>query len=86
MACKGRLSCVLILGAVLFVAGCGGSTKTSDSSQQTATAAVTSTDAASGNATSEPSGVKVSANTASESEIESALAAVGVSNPALMGP
>lgn len=81
MICKARLSCVVVLGAVLFVAGCGGSDTTSDVDNQTTTAAATSIDAPPGNSTSGPSAAKVSANTASDSEIESALAAAGVSNP-----
>jgi hypothetical protein len=70
-----------MLGAVLLVAGCGGSSTTSDRNNQTTTAAATSTDAPPGNSPSGPSAAKVSANTASDSEIESALAATGVSNP-----
>jgi hypothetical protein len=70
MICKARLSCVVMAGAVLLaLTGCAGTT-TGESSSETTTAAATSTDAA-----------KVSANTASDSEIESALAAAGVSNP-----
>ena len=70
-----------MLGASLLVAGCGVSNTASDTSDQTTTAAATSTDAPPGNSMSGPSAAKVSANTASDSEIESALAAAGVSNP-----
>ncbi len=78
MISKARLSCVLIVGVSLFLAGCGGSTATKDSSTQaTATTQASSTGTASG----DPASAKVSANTASDSEIESALAAAGVSNP-----
>jgi hypothetical protein len=61
----------------VFVAGCGGSTTKSDSSSQATTTQATSS--ATGPAA--PAGAKVSANTASDKEIESALAAAGVSNP-----
>jgi ABC-type Fe3+-hydroxamate transport system substrate-binding protein len=77
MTSKARLSCVLIVGVGVFVAGCGGSTTTSDSSSQATTTQATS----SATASADPTSAKVSANTASDSEIESALAAAGVSNP-----
>lgn len=76
MICKARLSCVLVLGAVLFLAGCGSSSTTDDAANQS-----TSVTAMSGGASPESTSDKVSANTASDSEIESALAAAGVSNP-----
>jgi ABC-type glycerol-3-phosphate transport system substrate-binding protein len=76
MICKARLSCVLIVGVGLFVAGCGGSTTASDSSTPATTQATSS-----GTASGDRANAKVSANTASDSEIESALAAAGVSNP-----
>src|SRR5262245_27604376 len=76
MNCKARLSCILMVGA-LFVAGCGGSTAASESN----TSAATTTQAPSnGEATADAANTKVSANTASDSEIEAALAAAGVSN------
>jgi hypothetical protein len=77
MNCKARLSCVLVVGIALFITGCGGSTVTSDSSKPATTAEATSTGTASG----DPANAKVSANTASDGEIESALKAAGVSNP-----
>jgi hypothetical protein len=61
----------------VFVAGCGGSTTKSDSSSQATTTQATS----SATASADPTSAKVSANTASDKEIESALAAAGVSNP-----
>jgi hypothetical protein len=79
MICKARLSCILVSG-VVFVAGCGGSTTSNDSSKPTTSASVTSTEAPA-SATNSPSGGKVSANTASDSDIEAALAGAGVSNP-----
>lgn len=78
MICKARLSCVLLLGLTLFLAGCGGSTATKDSSTQATAATQSSSTAA---ASGDPATAKVSANTASDSEIEAALAAAGVSNP-----
>ena len=77
MTSKARLSCILVIGVGLSVAGCGGSTTTSESSSQATTTQTTS----GGTASAESTSAKVSANTASESEIESALAAAGVSNP-----
>jgi hypothetical protein len=77
MTSKARLSCGLIVGVGVLVAGCGGSTTTSDSSSPATTTQATSS--AAGPAA--PAGAKVSANTASDKEIESALAAAGVSNP-----
>jgi hypothetical protein len=77
MTSKARLSCVIVVGVGLFVTGCAGSTTTSDSSSQATTTQTTSS--ATGPAA--PAGAKVSANTASDKEIESALAAAGVSNP-----
>lgn len=79
MICKARLSCVLISGAVLLVAGCGGSTATSENS--TSTSAATTQATSTGTAAGDPASSKVSANTASDSEIEAALGATGVSNP-----
>jgi hypothetical protein len=76
MICKARLSCIVISAVVLIVAGCGGSTTKSESSQVT-----TETSASQGDATSVPSVAKASANTASDKDIETALAAAGVSNP-----
>jgi hypothetical protein len=77
MTSKARLSCVLVVGIGLSVAGCGGSTTTSESSSQATTTQATSS--ATGSAAA--AGAKVSANTASDSEIEAALAAAGVNNP-----
>ncbi len=74
MITKARLSCILF-GAALFVAGCGGSTATSESSSPATTQATSG-----GTASGDPATAKVSANTASDSEIETALAAAGVSN------
>ena len=76
MLCKARLSCVVVLSATLFLAGCGNSNTTEETAKQTTSAAATS----GGSSPQSPAG-KVSANTASESEIESALGAAGVSNP-----
>lgn len=76
MVCKARLSCVLALGAVLFLAGCGNSSSAEDTAKQTTSAA-----AMSGGASPQSPSGKVSANTASDSEIEDALSAAGVSNP-----
>jgi hypothetical protein len=75
MTYKARLSCVLVVGLAIFVAGCGGSTTASDSSSSATTQAT-----ASATASADPAGAKVSANTASDKEIEAALAAAGVSN------
>ena len=77
MTSKARLSCILIVGVGVLVAGCGGSTTTTDSSNPATTTQVTS----SATASADPTSAKVSANTASDKEIESALAAAGVSNP-----
>jgi hypothetical protein len=77
MTYKARLSCVFVVGVGLFVTGCAGSTTTSDSSSQ----ATTTQAAPSATGPAAPAGAKVSANTASDKEIESALAAAGVSNP-----
>lgn len=80
MACKARLSFIGVVTAVVLAAsGCGGSTTTSDSPTTSAAPATTS---AAADATTAPAGAKVSANTASDSEIESALNAAGVSNAA----
>ena len=76
MNCKARLSWAVIAAATLMVAGCGGSTTASESGTSAATTAATSTGAA-----GDPASAKVSANTASDSEIETALAAADVSNP-----
>jgi hypothetical protein len=77
MNCKARLSCIFIVTVGMFVAGCGGSTTTSESGTPATTTQATSSGPASG----DPASAKASANTASDSEIESALAAAGVSNP-----
>jgi ABC-type glycerol-3-phosphate transport system substrate-binding protein len=77
MTSKARLSCILIVGVGVLVAGCGGSTTKSDSSSPATTTQATSSATASADSTS----AKVSANTASDKEIESALATAGVSNP-----
>jgi len=80
MACKARISFFGVVTAVVFAAtGCGGSTTTGDSPSTSAAPATTSAPA---DATTAPAGAKVSANTASDSEIESALSAAGVSNAA----
>ena len=83
MICKARLSLICVATVVVFaVAGCGGSTTTngsgaSESSSPTTSSAAAATPTAI--ATSQP-GAKVSANTASESDIASALSTAGVSN------
>jgi hypothetical protein len=70
MICKARLSLICVVTVVvLAVAGCGGSTTTNGSGAS----------ASSSPTTSQP-GAKVSANTASESDIAAALSAAGVSN------
>jgi hypothetical protein len=71
------LICVVTV-VVLAVAGCGGST-TTNGSGATASSTSTTSSAAAATATSQP-GAKVSANTASENDIASALTAAGVSN------
>ena len=78
MICKARLSLICIVTVVvLAAAGCGGSTST-DGGGAAASSSPTTSSAAAG-ATSQP-GAKVSANTASENDIASALTAAGVSN------
>jgi DNA uptake protein ComE-like DNA-binding protein len=64
------------LAATIALSGCGSST-TSNSSTAPTTSATTS---ASAGATATSSGQKVSANTASQSEISAALQAAGVAN------
>ena len=66
---------------VLAVAGCGDSTKTSETSPATTTAATPATSPSPAPGTTVPGAAKVSANMASETEIEAALAGAGVSNP-----
>ena len=61
-----------------MVAGCGGSTATSEKSTSASAATTQATSA--GTAAGDPANAKASANTASDSEIEAALAAAGVSN------
>jgi DNA uptake protein ComE-like DNA-binding protein len=81
MACKARLSSIGVVTAVVLAAtACGGSTTTSDSPSTSAAAPATTS--APADATTAPAGAKVSANTASDSEIESALSAAGVNNAA----
>jgi hypothetical protein len=84
MACKAGLSFIGVVAAVVLAAtGCGGSTTTSDSpSTSPSTSAAPAATSAPADATTAPAGAKVSANTASDSEIESALSAAGVSNAA----
>jgi hypothetical protein len=78
MICKARLSLICVVTVVvLVVAGCGGSTTTNGSGASASSSPTTSSAAAT--ATSQPS-AKVSANTASESDIASALSTAGVSN------
>jgi hypothetical protein len=78
MICKARLSLICIVTVVVVAAaGCGGSTTTNGGGASASSSPTTSSAAAS--ATSQP-GAKVSANTASESDIASALTAAGVSN------
>ena len=81
MTSKARLSSIAALCVVLATA-CGESTTATETTGETAaatTAAPTSSEATS--APTQPA-AKVSANTASEGDIEAALAAGGVSNPA----
>ena len=79
MICKARLSLICVVAVVvLAVAGCGGST-TTNGSGASASSSPTTSSAAAATATSQP-GAKVSANTASESDIASALSTAGVSN------
>lgn len=76
MTSKARLSLICAVTTVALVtAGCGGSTTTNGSNSSTPSAGTTS----SASATVKP-GAKVSANTASESDIVAALNAAGVSN------
>jgi hypothetical protein len=78
MICKARLSLICTVTVLVFtVAGCGGSTTTDSGGASTSSSPSTSSAAA--DATSQP-GAKVSANTASESDIASALTTAGVSN------
>ena len=78
MICKARLSLICVVTVVvLAVAGCGGSTTTNGGGASAPSSPATSSAAAS--ATSQP-GAKVSANTASENDIASALTTAGVSN------
>jgi hypothetical protein len=73
MASKARLSLICAVSLVVLVTGaCGGSDESS-ATQTASTSAATS-------GTAQPVG-RVSANTASEEEIEAALAGAGVSNP-----
>jgi hypothetical protein len=79
MICKARLSLICVLTVVvLAVAGCGGS-PTTNGSGASASSSPTTSSAAAATATSQP-GAKVSANTASESDIAAALSNAGVSN------
>jgi hypothetical protein len=79
MICKARRSLICVVTVVvLAVAGCGGST-TTNGSGASASSSPTTSSAAAATATSQP-GAKVSANTASESDIASAISAAGVSN------
>jgi hypothetical protein len=79
MICTARLSLICVVTVVvLAVAGCGGSTTTNGSGASASSTSTTSS-AAAATATSQP-GAKVSANTASESDIASALSTAGVSN------
>jgi hypothetical protein len=77
MICKARVSLICIVTAVVLgAAGCGGSTTTNGGGASASSSPTTSSAAG---ATSQP-GAKVSANTASENDIASALTAAGVSN------
>lgn len=80
MTTKPRLSLICAATAmVLATAACGGSTTQAESTPATS-AAPTSPPAVASPA--QPAAGKVSANTASENEIEAALSSAGVSNPA----
>lgn len=76
-----RLAVVFAAGALAVgLAGCGGSTSTP--STGSVPSAPTTSSATSGNGGTSPSAAgKVSANTASEDEIATALESAGVSNP-----
>jgi hypothetical protein len=78
MTSKARLCSILALCIVLATAACGGSTTTIE---PTATTKAAPTRAEATSPPAQPA-AKVSANAASESEIEAALAATGVTNPA----
>jgi hypothetical protein len=79
MTSKARLSSICgVTLTVLVLTACGGTTTPSNNSRPP-TAAPTSVSAPPGG-TAGPSATTVSANTASESEIEAALSAAGVSN------
>jgi ABC-type Fe3+-hydroxamate transport system substrate-binding protein len=75
---KAGLSSILALFIVLATAACGTSTTTSE---PTATTTAVPTSAEATTPPAQPA-AKVSANTASETDIEGALAAAGVTNPA----
>jgi hypothetical protein len=79
MTSKARLSSIFVVSVAVFVtAACGGSNKSSETTSPPSTQKASTSAAASG--TAQPA-AKVSANTASESEIEAALARAGVKNP-----
>jgi hypothetical protein len=81
MTSKARLSSILSVSVVvLATAACGGSGTQTETSPSPSAAPTTTSGAVTG--TTEPAVTKVSANTASESEIEAALASAGVSNSA----
>jgi hypothetical protein len=75
---KARLSLIFLAAVIVFMTvACGGST-TRDSSPPP----VTATSGSPSPGTGQPAAGKVSANTASEEQIEAALRDAGVSNPA----
>ena len=76
-----RMATMCIAGILaLGLAGCGGST-TSSGTAPSAPAAATPNSAGSAGSAPASTGTKVSANTASEDEIATALESAGVSNP-----
>ena len=86
MTIKAKFSSVLALCAILATAACGESATTSETTapatETTAPATAAPTTGAEATSPSPQPAAKVSANTASQSDIEAALAAAGVSNPA----
>lgn len=78
MTSKARLSLILAGSVVALATACGGSTTSTDNTPTPSAAPATSSPS---NGTTEPATAKVSANSASQSEIETALGGAGVSNP-----
>lgn len=81
MLSKARLSLICLVSVILLGApACAGSTN--DSGNSASPSATSTTQPAEASASQSPTGEKVSANTASDSEIEAALSAAGVPNAA----